>query len=488
MRLADLLANISYASTDFENVKVSDLVYDPRKVVPGCAFICLKGVSADGHDFAEQAAKQGASVLIVQDDVAITKKIPIIRVENTRQALAMMSAAFFGYPAKEIAVIGLTGTKGKTTTAYMIRAILEQAGIRTGLIGTVGVLIGETVFKTSNTTPESYEMQKYLRKMIDMGCKSAVVEASSIGLREHRTAGMEFAVGVFTNFSEDHIGGVEHKDMEEYLACKSMLFGQCRYGAINCDDTVWKQVIQGNTCEKITTFGFTDGADYRASGERLISRSGYLGVHFELSGKQNLELDVAIPGKFSVYNALAAITACSYFNIQPEHICCALDMVKVKGRVEIMPVDGPYTLLIDYAHNAASMESILNTLREYQPNRLICMFGAGGDRSKSRRFEVGETCGRLADLSIVTADNSRFEPVLDIIADIRVGLEKTNGKYVVIPDRREAIAYCMEHAQEGDIVVLAGKGHEDYQEIEGIKYPFDEHVIVAELNSKMRLA
>lgn len=209
MRLADLLSNISYASTDFENVKVSDLVYDSRKVVPGCAFICLKGVSADGHDFAEQAAKQGASVLIVQDDVAITKKIPIIRVENTRQALAMMSAAFFGYPAKEIAVIGLTGTKGKTTTAYMIRAILEQAGIRTGLIGTVGVLIGETVFKTSNTTPESYEMQKYLRKMIDMGCKSAVVEASSIGLREHRTAGMEFAVGVFTNFSEDHIGGVE---------------------------------------------------------------------------------------------------------------------------------------------------------------------------------------------------------------------------------------------------------------------------------------
>lgn len=344
------------------------------------------------------------------------------------------------------------------------------------------------MYPTSNTTPESYEMQKYLRKMVDMGCKAAVVEASSIGLREFRTAGMTFEVGVFTNFSEDHIGGVEHKDMEEYLQCKQMLFKQCRFGAVNCDDAVWKRMIDGNTCENIATFGFSDIADYHASKEHLISKPGYLGVHFQLDGKCDLQVDVAIPGKFSVYNALAAITACSYFPVKQEHVLKGLDTVKVKGRVEMIPVDGPYTLLIDYAHNAVSMESLLKTLKEYHPNRIICMFGAGGNRSKSRRFEVGEVCGQLADLSVVTADNSRFEPVMDIIEDIKVGLEKTNGAYVVVPDRKEAIAYCMQHAQQGDIVVLAGKGHEDYQEIEGVKYPFDEHEIVKELNLSMRNA
>ena len=220
----------------------------------------------------------------------------------------------------------------------------------------------------------------------------------------------------------------------------------------------------------------------------MISKPGYLGVHFQLDGKCDLQVDVAIPGKFSVYNALAAITACSYFPVKQEHVLKGLDTVKVKGRVEMIPVDGPYTLLIDYAHNAVSMESLLKTLKEYHPNRIICMFGAGGNRSKSRRFEVGEVCGQLADLSVVTADNSRFEPVMDIIEDIKVGLEKTNGAYVVVPDRKEAIAYCMQHAQQGDIVVLAGKGHEDYQEIEGIKYPFDEHEIVKELNLSMRNA
>ena len=488
MRLAELLADISYTATNFQDVTVTDLVYDSRKVVKGCAFICLKGAAVDGHTFAQQAVEQGAAVLIVQDDVTVTYEIPVIKVSHTRQALAMMSAAFFRHPAKEIPVIGLTGTKGKTTTAYMIRSILEEAGCSTGLIGTVGVLIGETVYPTSNTTPESYEMQKYLRKMVDMGCKAAVVEASSIGLREFRTAGMTFEVGVFTNFSEDHIGGVEHKDMEEYLQCKQMLFKQCRFGAVNCDDAVWKRMIDGNTCENIATFGFSDIADYHASKEHLISKPGYLGVHFQLDGKCDLQVDVAIPGKFSVYNALAAITACSYFPVKQEHVLKGLDTVKVKGRVEMIPVDGPYTLLIDYAHNAVSMESLLKTLKEYHPNRIICMFGAGGNRSKSRRFEVGEVCGQLADLSVVTADNSRFEPVMDIIGDIKVGLEKTNGAYVVVPDRKEAIAYCMQHAQQGDIVVLAGKGHEDYQEIEGIKYPFDEHEIVKELNLSMRNA
>ena len=486
MHLAELLTEVCYTAEHFENITVTDLIYDSRKVKKGCVFVCLKGALADGHDFAQQAVENGAAALIVQQELSFPCNIPVIRVTNTRKALAMMSAAFFGHPAKELSVIGLTGTKGKTTTAYMLRAVLEHAGIKTGLIGTVGALIEETVIATNNTTPESYELQKYLRKMANAGCKAAVVEVSSIGLREHRTAGMTFAVGVFTNFSKDHIGGAEHKDMEEYLQCKKMLFEQSRIGAVNCDDPVWQRMVQGNTCKELVTFGFAQGADYRASDTELLCKPGYLGVRFTLSGRRNMAVEVGMPGEFSVYNALAAVAASTPFAVSEQAIFQGLSTVKVKGRVEPVAVDGGYTLLIDYAHNAASMENLLKTLREYRPKRLICMFGAGGNRSKTRRFEMGEVCGNLADLSVITADNSRFEPVEEIIADIKTGLAKTKGAYKVIPDRKEAIAYCMEQAQPGDMIVLAGKGHEDYQEIAGVKYPFDERLIAEQLNAQMQ--
>ncbi|NLJ30248.1 MAG: UDP-N-acetylmuramoyl-L-alanyl-D-glutamate--2,6-diaminopimelate ligase [Clostridiales bacterium] len=483
MRLTELLNGLSYTCSGNPDVKIRNVIYDSRKVTPGCAFVCLCGSSVDGHDYAQQAANSGAAAVIVQRDVPIHGPI-VVKVENTRRALAVMSAAYFRHPADEIRVIGVTGTKGKTTTSYMIRSILESAGIKTGLIGTIGTVIGDQIIQTNNTTPESYDVQRYLRMMADSGCGAAVIEASSIGLKDDRVSGFTFDIGLFTNFSPDHIGGSEHKSLEEYMQCKSLLFRQCRIGVINIDDENWKGITQGHTCE-IETYGFRPEAGLRAGNESLISRPGYLGVHFDVSGRLSFGVDVDIPGRFSVYNALAAVAVCRHFPVEEKDYRNGLNTVKVKGRVESVPVPGNYTLLIDYAHNALSMENILETLREYRPHRLVCMFGAGGNRARSRRFEMGEVSGRMADLSVITADNSRFEDVMDIIEDIKVGIDKTSGKYVVIPDRKEAIRYCMEHAEDGDIVVLAGKGHEDYQEIKGIKYHFDEREVVADIIKSM---
>ncbi len=479
MQLKSLLERVEYTSSGNMDISIEDIVYDSRKVRPGVVFVCLEGASVDGHMYAAAAAQAGAAAVVAARPVE-TGDTPLILVKDTRAALAQMSAAFFHYPAEEIPVVGITGTKGKTTSAYMICSILEAAGIKTGMIGTVGIRIGETVTATDNTTPESYIVQRALRNMVDAGCGAVVMEASSIGLRGHRADAIPFAVGLFTNFSEDHIGGAEHKDMEEYLNCKRMLFQKCRLGVFNRDDPMWMEIQKGKTCE-VSYFGFSKEADLRASKEALISRPGFLGVRFHAEGTMEFDAEVPIPGKFSVYNALGAAAVCGLMGISSENIVKGLAAVKVKGRVEPVPVPGNYTLLIDYAHNAVSMESILTTLREYNPHRLICLFGAGGNRSRTRRFEMGEVSGRLADLSVLTADNSRFEDVMDIIADIKVGIGRTNGKYVVIPDRKEAIQYCMQNAEDGDIVVLAGKGHEDYQEIRGVKYHLDEREVVADI-------
>lgn len=482
MYLTDLLKGLTYDCTTSTDVEITDIIYDSRKVTKGCAFVCLCGSKVDSHDFAQQAAQAGAAAIIVQREVAVEGAV-VVRVENTRYAMAVLSAAYFHNPANDIRVIGITGTKGKTTTSYMIRSILESAGIKTGLIGTIGTVIGEQIIQTNNTTPESYDIQRYLRMMADAGCQAAVIEASSIGLKDHRVSGFTFDIGLFTNFSPDHIGGCEHKSLEEYMQCKSMLFRQCKTGVINIDDENWQGIISQHTCS-IETYGFSPEAALHAANESLISRPGYLGVHFDVSGQLSFGVDVDIPGKFSVYNALAAIAVCRHFPVKEKDYIYGLNTVKVKGRVESVPVPGNFTLLIDYAHNAVSMENILETLREYQPKRIVCMFGAGGNRARSRRFEMGEVSGRLADLSVITADNSRFEDVMDIIEDIKVGISKTNGEFTVIPDRKEAIAYCIENAQDGDIVVLAGKGHEDYQEIKGVKYHLDEREVIADIINK----
>ena len=481
MKLSELLAKSEYevvsGSLDME---ISDIIYDSRKIVKDCVFVCMVGANFDGHDFIEKAVEQGAAAVVVNRDMEITG-ITVIKVCDTRKALALMSGEYFGRPADHLKTIGITGTKGKTTTAFMIKAILEKANIKTGIIGTIGIIIGDEITKTSNTTPESYELHKAMKKMIDKGCKCAVMEVSSQALKLYRTYGINFDYGMFTNLSHDHIGGVEHATMEEYIECKSRLFSQCKVGIVNADDKVTPVIIQNNTCEKIETFGFCNSAELKAKNEHLISDFGYIGVHFETEGAMDMSLNVDIPGKFNVYNALCAIAVCRHFGVSEKDIYDGLNEVKVKGRVETVKVNGNYTLLIDYAHNAMSMENVLETLREYKPNRLITLFGAGGNRSKDRRYEMGEISGKMSDLSVITEDNSRNEDVMDIIADIEKGLAKTDGKYIVIPDRTDAIRYCIENAQDGDIIVLAGKGHEDYQEKNGIRIHYDEREVVRDI-------
>lgn len=481
MKLNNLLKAIDYTGT-LPEIEITDIVYDSRKCVPGCVFVCLRGSSSDGHIYAKRAEESGAAAIIAEENVDVS--IPVILAENTRKALALLSAEFFGHPSGKLTTIGITGTKGKTTTAFMIKSILEAAGSKTGVIGTIGVVIGDRLTQTDNTTPESYQVQKFMAEMVTEGCKYCIMEVSSIGLRDFRVYGFDFDIGIFTNFSEDHIGGVEHKDMAEYLNCKAMLFKMCKTGVINIDDENYTGVLKNHSCD-VVTYGFDKNAEIYGENNHLYSEPGFIGSKLDVCGKLCFSCDIATPGKFNAYNALAAICCCHKLGISQESIAAGLRTVKVKGRVEPVPVPGDYTLLIDYAHNALSMENVLSTLREYNPKRLVCMFGAGGNRPKVRRYEMGEVCGNMADLSVITADNSRFEDVLDIIADIKTGMAKTNGKYIEIPDRKEAIRYCIENAKDGDIIVLAGKGHEDYQEIKGVKYPFDERVVIAEILASM---
>ncbi len=479
--LKQLLERLTYTclqgSLDRE---IADIVYDSRKVKEGDLFVCIRGTQVDGHSFAAGAASSGATVLLVEEPVEVPEHVTVIQVADTRYAMACVSAAYFDYPAEKMKIIGITGTKGKTTTTYMVKSILESAGYRVGLIGTIEIIIGKEAIHASHTTPESYLIQEYFAKMVEAGCDTVVMEVSSQGLMMHRTACIPFELGIFTNIEPDHIGPGEHGSFEEYMACKGMLFKQCKKGIVNIDDVHWKTVLQGHTCE-LETFGFSEDADFRAVDTRLVSRPGYLGIAYQVQGKLAFPVEIDIPGKFSVYNSLTAIAICSHFDVSVEKIQAALKVAKVKGRVEMVKVSDEFTLMIDYAHNAMALQSLLGTLREYHPHRLVSVFGCGGNRSKLRRYEMGEVSGRLADFTIITSDNPRFEEPLDIIADIRTGMDKTDGKFIEIPDRKEAIAYAIRNGQPGDIIVLAGKGHEDYQEIKGVKYPMDERVLIAEI-------
>ena len=480
-KLKDLLEHLDYqclqGTTDKE---ITSVVYDSRKAEPGSLFLCIKGAVSDGHTYAKEVAEKGTSVLVVQDAVEVPEDVTVIQVENSRYAMACISAAWFDHPAKKLKTIGITGTKGKTTTTYLVKSILENAGHKTGLIGTIETIIGEEHIPSANTTPESYLVQQYFAKMAEAGCDSVVMEVSSQGLMLHRTAGFTFDIGIFTNLESDHIGPNEHKDFEDYLRCKALLFKQCKTGIFNADDQHMEQILEGHTCE-VETFGFSEKADLRAENTRLVTGKGTLGIHYDVKGLMDFPVEIDLPGKFSVYNSLTAIAVCRHFNVTEENIQKALKQAKVKGRIEMVKVSDDFTLMIDYAHNAMSLESLLTTLKEYKPNRLVCLFGCGGNRSKLRRYEMGEVSGKLADLTIITSDNPRNEEPQEIINDIKVGIGKTDGKYVEIIDRKEAIAYAIHHGQPGDIVVLAGKGHEDYQEIKGKKYPMDERVLIQEI-------
>ena len=508
MKIKDFLAGLNYKFMEgFDcpdyDMDITALCFDNRQEIPeNAAFICISGTKYDTHDFAPEALRKGAACIIAEHDVDVkpvqasegdTDEISpvIVIVKDTRYALSILAANWFGNPARKMLTIGITGTKGKSTTAAMIRNILETDGRKTGIIGTLGVGIGDRYLPTSNTTPGPYDLQKYLKMMVDEGCDSLVMEVSSQALKQSRTAAITFDYALFTNLEPDHIGGNEHADFEEYMHCKSLLFRQCRHAVGNRDDVHFGGVIGNAVCE-VETFGIgpVKGSDLNLSGTKddiyadnisLLNKNGDLGIEYDIKGAISHHIVLSIPGRFNIYNSLAAVAVCRQIVKSEKSIEIGLKNTKVLGRIEPVKISDRYTLMIDYAHNAMALESLLNTLREYKPLRLVCMFGCGGNRSKERRYEMGEVSSRLSDLTVVTSDNPRFEEPLDIINDILDGVRKAPGKYVVIPDRRDAIRYCIENAREGDMIILAGKGQEDYQEIKGVKYPMDERKIIAEI-------
>lgn len=489
MKLRKICEEIEYTLLQGSlETEVRDIIYDSRKIAPETMFVCMVGAVTDGHKYIPDAVEKGASVIVLEKEeeaAQIPENITVLKVESARLALALMSAALFDHPARKLVTIGLTGTKGKTTTTYMIKKVLEMAGKKVGLIGTIGAMIGEEHLPSKNTTPESYELHRMFAAMVEAGCEYVVMEVSSQGLKLDRTAGILFDYGIFTNLSPDHIGPAEHASFEEYMECKSLLFRQCRIGIVNADDEHVDGILKGHTCE-VKTFSSEREADLMASDIGFINEDGKLGMHFKVSGCMDCQAKVHIPGRFSVYNSMVTMLVCHLAGISDEAILEGLSKVQVKGRVEMLPVSKDYTLIIDYAHNEVSTRSVLTTLMEYHPKRLICVYGGGGNRSKLRRYDMGEVTGEMADLCVLTCDNPRDEEIRDINNDIKVGLARSNGKYIEIDDRKEAIAYCMKNAKPGDMIVLLGKGHEDYQEIKGVKYHFDEREAVAEILDGMK--
>ncbi|MBR4175010.1 MAG: UDP-N-acetylmuramoyl-L-alanyl-D-glutamate--2,6-diaminopimelate ligase [Lachnospiraceae bacterium] len=481
-KLSGLLSEIEYEliQGQIPDIEITGICRDDRKIEKDCIFVCIEGMNFDGHESAAKADAGGAAVIVASKEVKGVRDAAVIKVKDTRLALALLCAAWFDHPDQRLKVIGVTGTKGKTTTTYMIKSVLERAGIKTGLIGTIETVIGDEHIPSQNTTPDSDVLQATLNKMADEGCEAVVMEASSQGFKLHRTAGITFEVGVFTNISPDHIGPGEHEDFDDYLRCKGMLFKQCKHGIVNMDDEHTKDVIKGHTCT-ITGYGFGEDCDIRVTNCELVNSGTHLGVDFDVKGQMNLRARVNMPGRFSVYNALCAMSVCHSLGVDTDVMKEAIAGAKVKGRIEFIKVSDDFSLMIDYAHNAMALESLLTTLREYEPGRLVCVFGCGGNRSKLRRYEMGEVSGKLADLTVITSDNPRFEKPLDIIADIVTGIKKTDGEFVEIPDRKEAIRYVIENGQKGDVIVLAGKGHEDYQEIEGVKHHMDERELIAQV-------
>lgn len=478
MQLKQLLKEIDYKLLSGSlDVEVSQIDYDSRQVVNHSLFVCIPGAKVDGHSFIEQVINKGAKVVVVEREVEYQEGVTYIQVKEERLALALLSCAFFEHPSRKMTVIGLTGTKGKTTTSYMVQSILEKAGEKVGIIGTIGSIVNGEIRQTKNTTPESFELQKLMYEMVECGTQYCVMEVSSQGLMLNRVAGIDFDYGVFTNLSPDHIGENEHRDFEHYMECKKMLFKMCKVGLFNKDDEHFEDMIKDATCQ-IKTYSIKKDSDLKASHIQLSNGQGTLGVKFDTNGLINATFETDIPGHFSVYNSLVAIMICALNKIQVSYIQEALKQVRVRGRVEIVPVHQEYTVMIDYAHNALSFESLIKTIQAYNPHRIICVYGAGGHRDHKRRYEAGEIVAKYNAFSILTADNPRGESIKDICDMIITGIDKYNGEYVVIEDRKEAIHYALQHAEPKDVILCLGKGHETYQIIDKEPLPFSEREII----------
>ena len=491
MLLKQLVKGLAYDLVQGDlNAPVSDIYYDSRAVQPDGLFVCIVGTQRDSHDYAADVVAKGARVLVIQHELPpetlnAMPQVTVLQFENTRYAMALLSSAYFGFPATLMTMVGVTGTKGKTTTTHMIKAVLDAAGHKTGMIGTNGVYYPGHHYDLNNTTPESYNLQKILRQLVDAGCDACVMEVSSQGLMMDRVAGIHYQVGVFTNLYPDHIAPGEHASFEEYRGWKGELFKRCDVGVVNLDDPNTEALLEGHTCG-LVSYGITTlGANYRADAEyKLLRTKTMLGVEFTLTEPNGtrLEVQVGMPGLFSIYNALATIAVAKVLGIEDAAIHEGLEKAVVKGRVELVPISHDFTILLDYAHNEAATESLMETLRAYKPHRMVVVFGCGGNRSKLRRYGMGEVCAKQADFCILTEDNNRFEKVEDILADIKVGMQKGNpdADFVEIPDRLDALHYAIDHAQPGDLIAVIGKGHEAYRDREGVKTPFLERELIEE--------
>ena len=489
MRLKEMLVGLEGLKVrgDLEQ-DIKQIENNSNQVKKGYLFVAIKGYDVDGHEYIAKAIQKGATAVMIEEGcdlkaLAIPEGITIVMAKNTREALAVVSSNFYDNPSRKFKLIGVTGTKGKTTTTFMIKEILEKAGKKVGLIGTIATYInGKKVKQSDRTTPESLELQRELAQMVEAGVEVVVMEVSSQSLKLHRIDGCEFDIVVFTNFSEDHISPKEHVDMEDYFQSKLKLFQMCKTGITNADDLYGAKIPKLFPDNNIVTYGIDNFANVLA--KDITITNSYVDFKVKITDR-NERVKTGIPGRFSVYNSLAAICVAQKFGISSEVVKEALVEVRVPGRSELVSNKKEIPIMIDYAHSPESLENILQAVKSYTRGRVISVFGCGGDRDTGKRPIMGEISGRIADFTIITSDNPRTEKPEKIIEQIEEGVKKTKGKYQIVVDRTEAIKEAIKMANRRDIIVLAGKGHEPYQEIDGVKHPYDERVIIHEIMDEL---
>ena len=470
------------------DIEISNIHSDSRKIKENGLFVAINGFTKNGIDFIPNAIENGAKAIIVEPDIDIEKlniDLPIISVNDTRKALAKVSCTFYDNPSKKLKLIGITGTKGKTTTTFMTKALLQAHGLNVGLVGSIACYINdEKIEDTDRTTPESIDIQKYLSIMVEKNVDVAILEVSSQATKLSRVDGCDFDISIFTNFSEDHISPKEHPNLEDYFNCKLELLKKSKICIINNDDENVKKISSLLSDKKIITFGIDNESNFKANPNTLDISDSY--IDFDINYKNKIEkIEASIPGKFSVYNALGAIAIASNFNITADEIRNALKDLKVLGRSELVPNKLNLTILIDYAHTPSSLESILTAVKSYAKGKVICAWGVGGDRDKAKRPIMGEISGRLADFTVLMSDQVRTEDPLSILQDIEKGIIPTGKPYKIVVDRTEGIRYAISIAKPGDIIVIPGLGHDLYLEKNGVKYPYDERQVITQIIDEM---
>lgn len=476
MLVAQLIEGLEYVEMggNVKEIEIKNIAYDSRKVMEGSLFVCIEGYKLDGHNYINDAISKGAAALITEKEVEVPEGFPFIRYNNTRKVLAELSAKFYGYPSRKLNLIGVTGTKGKTTTTFMIKSILEQAGHKVGLLGTIANYVGDNIIEAQRTTPESLEIQEMFSDMVRQGVDTVVMEVSSHSLELYRVHACEFDVGVFTNLTQDHLDF--HLNFENYFNAKAKLFDICKYGKTNADDEYGRRLIEMGKCP-MQSFGIELPADISAK-EINVQPEGTTFTAQTPNG--NINIHVPIPGKFSVYNSLSAISVCMNLNVSSDDIIKGLKNLKVPGRAETVETKENYTVMVDYAHSPDSLKNILEAVKGYASGRIVSIFGCGGDRDRTKRPMMGRISGELADFTIITSDNPRSEEPETIISEIEEGIKETKGEYIILSDRREAIEYAIKNAIDRDIIVIAGKGHEPYQIFKDKTIHFDDREVARE--------